>query len=225
MFFSDGLPINLRYPVPPKPKPPLPLFSTMPRHPPKMKTQKPQPVLPTDESMNTVGLFEEGSKSEELASGEHTLKKKSVFNTLISKRSPKKTSIIDSMSLRKYKKPKPPPVMSADETYLKMENLKKAKEVLKNLSFSTDFKDLHLNDDERMPLENQHQDTFYNVPRNNSSVLLESKESITNNVPMMELERKTEAEVEYFTMTDVAIERERMEMNNMSCELTDAGSE
>lgn len=31
MRFSDGLPINLRYPVPPKPKPPLPLFSTIPK--------------------------------------------------------------------------------------------------------------------------------------------------------------------------------------------------
>lgn len=32
MRFSDGLPINLRYPVPPKPKPPLPLFTTIPRN-------------------------------------------------------------------------------------------------------------------------------------------------------------------------------------------------
>lgn len=31
MRFSDGLPINLRYPVQPKPKPPLPLPSTIPR--------------------------------------------------------------------------------------------------------------------------------------------------------------------------------------------------
>lgn len=28
---SDGLPINLKYPVPPKPKPPIPLFSTIPK--------------------------------------------------------------------------------------------------------------------------------------------------------------------------------------------------
>ncbi|XP_058459695.1 tyrosine-protein kinase Shark isoform X2 [Malaya genurostris] len=33
--FSDGLQINLKYPVPPKPKPPIPLFSTIP----KMKRQ------------------------------------------------------------------------------------------------------------------------------------------------------------------------------------------
>lgn len=31
MKFSDGLPINLRYPIAPKPKPPLPLFSTIPK--------------------------------------------------------------------------------------------------------------------------------------------------------------------------------------------------
>ncbi|XP_053683158.1 tyrosine-protein kinase Shark [Sabethes cyaneus] len=29
--FSDGLQINLKYPVPPKPKPPIPLFSTIPK--------------------------------------------------------------------------------------------------------------------------------------------------------------------------------------------------
>lgn len=29
--FSDGLPVNLRHAVPPKPKPPLPLFSTIPK--------------------------------------------------------------------------------------------------------------------------------------------------------------------------------------------------
>lgn len=30
-MFSDGLPINLKYPVTPKPKPPIPLFSTIPK--------------------------------------------------------------------------------------------------------------------------------------------------------------------------------------------------
>lgn len=32
MTFSDGLPTNLKYPVQPKPKPPLPLFSTIPKN-------------------------------------------------------------------------------------------------------------------------------------------------------------------------------------------------
>lgn len=32
MKFSDGLPVNLRHPVQPKPKPPLPLFSTIPKN-------------------------------------------------------------------------------------------------------------------------------------------------------------------------------------------------
>lgn len=42
MHFSDGLPINLRYSVPPKPKPPLPLFSTIPRN--ERKKIAPLPV-------------------------------------------------------------------------------------------------------------------------------------------------------------------------------------
>lgn len=39
---SDGLPINLKYPVPPKPKPPIPLFSTIP----KKHSQKFSPSAP-----------------------------------------------------------------------------------------------------------------------------------------------------------------------------------
>ncbi|XP_055592392.1 tyrosine-protein kinase Shark isoform X2 [Uranotaenia lowii] len=34
--FSDGLQINLKYPVPPKPKPPIPLFSTIPKTKPRL---------------------------------------------------------------------------------------------------------------------------------------------------------------------------------------------
>lgn len=40
--FSDGLQINLKYPVPPKPKPPIPLFSTIP------KTKHKKPITPED---------------------------------------------------------------------------------------------------------------------------------------------------------------------------------
>ncbi|XP_055373140.1 tyrosine-protein kinase Shark [Condylostylus longicornis] len=75
--YSDGLPVNLRLPVPPKPKPPLPQFSTMPKASSKRylghKTSIgnlsadtpyiPQAITsphPGDDAMNRVGLFEGG---------------------------------------------------------------------------------------------------------------------------------------------------------------------
>ncbi|XP_062559479.1 tyrosine-protein kinase Shark isoform X2 [Armigeres subalbatus] len=51
--FSDGLQTNLKYPVPPKPKPPIPLFSTIPRtkH---VITTSPGATSPTAPVSNTV---------------------------------------------------------------------------------------------------------------------------------------------------------------------------
>lgn len=60
MNFSDGLPINLRHPVPPKPKPPLPLFSTIPKtH--RIKSPVTSPVR--DNGNTTLVLPEKRSPS------------------------------------------------------------------------------------------------------------------------------------------------------------------
>uniref|UniRef100_A0A8D8A527 Tyrosine-protein kinase n=2 Tax=Culex pipiens TaxID=7175 RepID=A0A8D8A527_CULPI len=60
--FSDGLQINLKYPVPPKPKPPIPLFSTIP----KTKHKKPptpedSPTQSTRSSNGTTSFFRKSS--------------------------------------------------------------------------------------------------------------------------------------------------------------------
>lgn len=139
MRFSDGLPTTLKYAVPPKPKPPLPLFSTMPRHP----TQKKKPIANVDcldqnvsstfqRSFSTNdqrGKFQQFQTQQQQegknligTSGSIGLKKKnkdtigsllssgtniSVFSTLRTLRSPKKTSILDSMTtLKRYHKQK-----------------------------------------------------------------------------------------------------------------------
>lgn len=112
MKFSDGLPINLRHGVPPKPKPPLPaLFPTMSRNP-KIKSpiNKPTTVrdeklpingnnngnisLPNDALMNTVGLLDNSTSSNtntnlntnttKKCDDKHTVKtrKDSIFNSL-----------------------------------------------------------------------------------------------------------------------------------------------
>lgn len=55
MTFSDGLPTNLKYPVQPKPKPPLPLFSTIPKNKDrrnKFLNQSMDATSPTDSTHN-----------------------------------------------------------------------------------------------------------------------------------------------------------------------------
>lgn len=169
MHFSDGLPINLRYPVPPKPKPPLPLPSTIPRK--QRKKIAPLSVfdhrsnsnlelnltakypphrnmsIPSDNLMNTVGLS--------ISPPEPKRKGKDRSNDLnfrsLKPKSPKKSNmLLDGMrSLRKSKTKK-----AQTETTVKDEP-EDIPQTWKNLSFSTDLKLA---------------DGLYNVPTNNSAV-------------------------------------------------------
>lgn len=63
--FSDGLQTNLRYPVPPKPKPPIPLFSTIPKTKHKVATSpgtsSPPGPVPTPSSNGTTSYFRKSS--------------------------------------------------------------------------------------------------------------------------------------------------------------------
>lgn len=170
MHFSDGLPINLRYSVPPTPKPPLPLPSTIPRkkhkkiapfttvvdhrsnsssdlnlaikHPPQRNMS-----IPSDKLMNTVGISISPPDS----------KNKGKDNDLIFRslklKSPKKSNmLLDGMkSLRKSKSKK-----MSTETAVKNE-LEEIPQTLKNMSFTTDIK---LNAELAL----------YNIPTNNSAV-------------------------------------------------------
>lgn len=172
MHFSDGLPINLRYSVPPKPKPPLPLFSTIPRK--ERKKIAPLPNLdkstpkkdnransslelnvttkyspqrnmsiPSDDLMNTVGIS--SSPPDSKSKG----KDKDPFRSL--KLPKKKGNLLNGLtSLRKNKNKQ-----TTTETPVKNE-LEEIPPAWKNLSFSTEFK---LTDA-----------GLYNVPTNNSAV-------------------------------------------------------
>lgn len=176
MHFSDGLPINLRYSVPPKPKPPLPLFSTIPRK--EHKKIAPLPVvdklsskkdhraisslelnvttkyppqrnmsIPSDDLMNTVGISSSPPDSKNKGKDKDLLK----FRSLKLKSPKKRNIIIDGMKSLKKNKAK----VAAPETPAKNE-LEEIAPAWKNLSFSTDLK---LADP-----------GLYNVPTNNSAV-------------------------------------------------------
>uniref|UniRef100_A0A1A9WHW4 Tyrosine-protein kinase n=1 Tax=Glossina brevipalpis TaxID=37001 RepID=A0A1A9WHW4_9MUSC len=217
MHFADGLPVNLRYPVTPKPKPPLPLFSTMPRTSRKKSLDILIGINQTTcqfDSMKSTSSFPE--ESNQLLQSTHINHKKrskeisnSVFSTL-RLRSPKK-SVESKSTLRKRNKSRPSVVHSPDDK-IKMTNaeeIQKAEDFIKNLSFSTDFNESHVTA--------ASMNEFYNVPKNNAVVeaaikkAMNFKEDLSSNDPPTEMyiEEKTEDEVDYFTKSDVVIERER----------------
>ena len=234
MRFADGLPINLKYPVLPKPKPPLPLFSTMPRSSHKKSHDAidvPQNLQsPTENNTQNVNLASQkhtqmlstkhhGSNSKK-KSKEHTT---SVFSTL-RLRSPKKSSILDSMSTLKKSKHKQKHNSEDDKANVCLgdeKELKQAESLLKDLSFSTDFTRLNKST-ENIGTVNV-SDEFYNVPKNNAPIsndsILTNMEDAKFKIPSkdskLEIETKTEEEVDYLTKSDIIIERERN--NNKTC--------
>ncbi|XP_075167012.1 SH2 ankyrin repeat kinase [Haematobia irritans] len=211
MRFSDGLPVNLKFPVIPKPKPPLPLFSTMPRTPrkstdthplgqpefsPQLILKSPSVDVPTQSStLSTVNNLNNNKKKAK--------DEKSVFSTL-RLRSPKKPNILESMSTLRKNKMKVKSISCHDKPqhFTNDEELKHAATLLKNLSFSTDFSSLHT-----VGESNSNQHELYNVPTNNSAISSDERQVFLNT--KFKLENKTEEEVEYFTKSDIIIERER----------------
>lgn len=227
MRFADGLPINLKYPVLPKPKPPLPLFSTMPRS----SHKKSHDAI--DVPQNLQSPPEHNTQNMNLASQKHTqmlsTKKKSkehttsVFSTL-RLRSPKKSSILDSMSTLKKSKHKRKNDSEDDKANVCISDekeLKQAESLLKDLSFSTDFSSLNKST-ENIGIVNV-SDEFYNVPKNNAPIsndpiltnIEDAKFKISSKDSKLEIETKTEEEVDYLTKSDIIIERERN--NNKTC--------
>lgn len=198
--FSDGLPTNLRYPVPPKPKPPIPLFSTMPKQmsksgkqlsspsqnslleiplsqfeTPSPRTQQRNLSLPSDDLINKVGLFETDPQKTPSPTHAKVPKDKEKDNLLnfrsLKLKSPKKNIIIDGMkSLRKNKKSSKQILLEQQQQEQLIEEQKQkdneiSLNLMKNLTFSTDFSLAQLTQPQSPPA-----DTLYNIPTNNCAV-------------------------------------------------------
>ncbi|TDG50929.1 hypothetical protein AWZ03_002584 [Drosophila navojoa] len=177
MRFSYGLPVSLKHPVPPQPKPELPSFATIPRPTHKLRENPPISPLPSSSNKHPPALTMTKKKQKENSN--------SMFNTLRIV-SPKK-SLFDMNSLRKSKtKNKRSDSESSVSLVAAAEELQAAAPMLKNLSFSTDFSNFNVDAGD-----------VYNVPRNNTPIDLPP------------IANKTEDEVDYYTKSDVAIERER----------------
>ncbi|KAL9874287.1 SH2 ankyrin repeat kinase isoform 1-T1 [Glossina fuscipes fuscipes] len=223
MHFADGLPVNLRYPITPKPKPPLPLFSTMPR----TSHKKSLDILiglekgsdQLDVNKNTSYCTEQSHQLFQNAQNNKKRSKEistSVFSTL-RLRSPRK-NVENKGTLRKENKTTSNINPTNDKLKISSEEgIQKAEDFIKNLSFSTDFNESNIS----TPLMNE----FYNVPKNNSVVDVVKKasnfkEDLSPNDEVIKicLEEKTEDEVDYFTKSDVVIEHERKQtIYHQSC--------
>lgn len=155
-LFSDGLPVNLKYPVKPEPKPPIPLFSTIPKN-----KQIKSPIIesPPSQSMKMNVPINSPTSSKNL---DMSLSPKEKTIDLLNFRSlklksPKKNIIIDGM--KSLRKPKSKNLSKKEE--LKRKSIQhhidvaEAQKMMKEISFSADFPPITA-------------DSVYNTPRNNS---------------------------------------------------------
>ncbi|XP_017125057.1 tyrosine-protein kinase Shark [Drosophila elegans] len=198
MRFSYGLPARLKFAVPPQPKPEVPSFATIPRSSVRPKATSPatpptpvspHPHHPHHPHPHVPALTIAKKKQKENSS--------SMFNTL-RLTSPKK-ALFDMNSLRKGKSKgkRSESESSVSGSMARTEQeLQAAAPMLKSLSFSTEFSTF--NADSGI-VDGGAGGEVYNVPRNNTPI----------EIDLPPIAQKTEAEVEYFTKSDVAIERER----------------
>ncbi|EAT39464.1 AAEL008732-PA [Aedes aegypti] len=160
--FSDGLQTNLRYPVPPKPKPPIPLFSTIPKTKHKVTTSpgtsSPPGPVPTPSSNGTTP-----ERSSTPKSSPNIDENKSKPNSSTLKK--KKNIIIDGMkSLRKSKVKQKLPV--EPDTQLNRDSLIEqiaSDKVLQQLSFSSNFS--------LSTTQLEQSDAVYQSPPNNCAIV------------------------------------------------------
>ncbi|KAH8384584.1 hypothetical protein KR093_001801 [Drosophila rubida] len=195
MHFSYGLPVSLKYAVPPLPKPEVPSFATIPRATHKQRDTHSEPNAALSHHPGTsAGAHQHVQHSHvpalTIAKKKQKENSSSIFNSL-RLTSPKK-GLFDMNTLRKSKlknkrSDSESSATGASPTNRVSDELQVAAPMLKNLSFSTDFSNFNVDGGGEL----------YNVPRNNTPVELPP------------IAHKTEAEVEYFTKSDVAIERER----------------
>ncbi|XP_020798316.1 tyrosine-protein kinase shark [Drosophila serrata] len=199
MRFSYGLPVSLKFPVPPQPKPELPSFATIPRSSVKPRTTPPAtPPTPVSPHSHSPHHGHPHVPALTIAKKKQKENSSSMFNTL-RLTSPKK-ALFDMNSLRKSKSKgkRSESESSVSGSLARTEQeLQAAAPMLKSLSFSTEFSTFNVDGGIVVaPASGE----LYNVPRNNTPIDMDLPPPIA---------QKTEAEVEYFTKSDVAIERER----------------
>lgn len=190
MTFSDGLPTNLKYAVQPKPKPPLPLFSTIPKNKDrrnKFLNQSMDGTPPTDSNQNRKSSIDNNSSGSMMKplSAQRNLSIPSdllmnqvgisddSFSTNNKKKSPAKTfdiltlkspsrrkNLIDGM--RSLRLPKSHKDVNKSKSNDKNDN--PALNLPSNNEFSKSLKNLTFSVDFKSS------DTLYNVPKNISSI-------------------------------------------------------
>lgn len=169
MRFNDGLPINLKYAVPPEPKPPQPLLSTLPRN--KCHNKK----------LNNSNSLNENIGNTDIASTT-CISNKVISKTLPEKKRKETTNLMLSNLLKMKSKNAP----NSDETVPSYTDTPASLHLIeefpcKGLSFCTNFFNAEISEtgETNKPFPNKSNadlsnnsslNEMYNVPRNNSAV-------------------------------------------------------
>lgn len=198
MRFSDGLPVNLCYPVPPKPKPPLPLFSTIPKtsrikspltspnkdlnainqsvddisisSPPLSKLPpKRNMSIPTDDLMNTIGILDKSLSPT-------TTKATSATDTTRKSSKDKHNNDILNFRSLKLKSPRKNIIIDGMKSLTKSKNKTKKQENVNSIQrqpeeISQSLRNLSFSTDLK-PAAGLATDSLYNVPTNNTAVVV-----------------------------------------------------
>lgn len=204
--FSDGLPVNLRYPVPPEPKPPLPeanrnkFFNTIAtdsvdrserklsvdHFPAAAKRTQRNLSIPSDDLMNQVGILSTSPNASKLNN------QTSPTSSNVNKKSPGK-SPSDNSKFRSLRLPKKNIIIDGMLSLTRSKNAKEAKNkcvdnvITAALNTSNDAEqpsNLQIPEDISQSLRNltfsadfKPSDLLYNVPTNNCAVLTDDNEN------------------------------------------------
>ncbi|XP_067629148.1 tyrosine-protein kinase Shark [Eurosta solidaginis] len=184
MLFNDGLPINLKHPVPPEPKPPQPLLATLPRN--KCKNR----ILSTSNSLNenqaVLGIEMNTSSEKKLPDKKRKETTNVVFSNFLKIKSKVSTSSNEKTSESNIDCSRPQHMLEEFPC--------------KGLSFSANFSSvgnehtdtniITVNNISLTPLSIDLQltgmDNMYNIPKNNAAVSNEADKGITLAVQEMQ---------------------------------------
>lgn len=158
MRFNDGLPINLKYAVPPEPKPPQPLLSTLPRN--KCHNKK----------INTPNSSNEHIGNLELT--KTTCKSNKTFSKTLPEKKRKETT---NLMMTNFLKIKSKDTLNTDATVNSCTEAASQHTIeefpCKGLSFSANFVNSEKNNNPAL-------NDMYNIPRNNTAVEVQIADEI-----------------------------------------------
>lgn len=221
MRFSDGLPVRLLYPVPPKPKPPAPDFSTIPRRMSNKSLLLSSPSTEDDLDPRSYSLLNNRNpplpgRSVSVSSNGSTLSKTTEISSPTretsdsAKKKEKQGNFLSlTFNRRSKSKGKNKNKNSDNSEKDKSNDSFEIASKLQNLSFTIDA---------NHELENGLPDTHYNVPTNNAAVSNMGEHIALATPYRYHDESKPNEEETYFTQSDLSYNGYNEQQMDSNCE-------